>query len=412
MAMGKHVAAMNDSSKTTRPGESQAGSCVRACAWTLVIAALMAASGWVVGTSCLHTERVPALPDPPFILALAKWVAIAAGCLAVPGFLAVRRLREPASASRPSQTPARETACSRRWCEIMATLIRSAAEARSQDQFLLDVCRALANRDGFTLCFIRQHSPSTQALRTVAYHGDVRVTPLDEISATDGKGPSSLVMQTRKMEICNDVDAVPLGISWRTFADQQGIKSAAVLPLWVHDRVWGVLSIYDSKPGAFGELEIRFLEQVTAVLSQALEKSEERMREARLREELRCSEERLSKLAKVVPGIVYQFRVARDGKPYHSYISPRAAEMGLSTDPAHPDWKVGARIHPADRERFLASVARSIMERTDWHFEGRALAPNGAETFVRVQSALSVAGDELVYDGVILDVTKEKFVAA
>lgn len=121
------------------------------------------------------------------------------------------------------------------------------------------------------------------------------------------------------------------------------------------------------------------------------------------------SESKFRNIASNIPGVVYQFRVRQDGSTYFSYVSPRAEEiLGLSPDPASPDWELGARVHPNDREEFLASTREAVERHTPWSYEGRLLLPDGSIRWFQGISSPSPLGDEWAYDGVLLDITERK----
>ena len=131
----------------------------------------------------------------------------------------------------------------------------------------------------------------------------------------------------------------------------------------------------------------------------------------RAEEELRESERKFSGIATNIPGVVFEFRVRKDGTSYFSYVSPRATDLfGLSSDPASPEWDVGlgARVHPDDRQQFAQSIGDAIAKRSDWSYEGRILMPGGEFKWFQGISSPTQIGNELVFDGVLLDISKRK----
>lgn len=126
-------------------------------------------------------------------------------------------------------------------------------------------------------------------------------------------------------------------------------------------------------------------------------------------EALQESERQFSDIAKNIPGMVFQFRVRSDGSSYFSYASPRATELfEFPADMSSPDWDLGAWTHPDDREDFFASIAQAIENRTGWNFEGRFITPGGETKWFQGISSPSQIGNELVFNGVLLDITERK----
>jgi PAS domain S-box-containing protein len=128
-------------------------------------------------------------------------------------------------------------------------------------------------------------------------------------------------------------------------------------------------------------------------------------------EELRESERKFAGIVKNIPGVVFEFRVRKDGTSYFSYVSPRATDLfGLPSDPSSPEWNadLGARVHPDDRQRFFKSIAGAVASRSEWNFEGRVTMPAGGPKWFQGISYPTRIGDELVFDGVLLDVSKRR----
>lgn len=300
----------------------------------------------------------------------------------------------------------------RRRVAVLAHAGRCAASARSRDELAVEICRVLVEEGGLRGVAVGQHDVAARLVKMLGCHGqacdllDRTVITTDEGPA--GQGPTGTAVRENRTAVCHDFHTDPRVEHFREVALRHGIRSGAAIPLRMEGKIWGALSAYSTEAGWFDDDEVALLTEVANVLACVLTKLEVEARRREVEAAWRVSEQRFQGLARKVPGVIYQFRVAQDGTPFHSYISPRAAESGLSTDPAHPDWHLGQRIHPADRDRFFATVAKSIMERTDFHFEGRGLLPNGEVRWVRATSALTVCDGELVYDGVLTDITDQK----
>lgn len=124
---------------------------------------------------------------------------------------------------------------------------------------------------------------------------------------------------------------------------------------------------------------------------------------------LRQNEQRLSDMAKNVPGVVYQFRVRPDGSSYFSYISERATEMfGFPVESNSPEWNLGAQIPDEDRQSFLDSISSAITSRTPWGYEGQIICKDGKLKWFQGRALPTMVGDELVYNGILIDLTERK----
>jgi PAS domain S-box-containing protein len=127
-------------------------------------------------------------------------------------------------------------------------------------------------------------------------------------------------------------------------------------------------------------------------------------------EALRESGERLQSILRNVPGMVVQFHVRENGTVGVNYISEHPmmrTQVGApSMDAAFA--RLLAAIAPEDREPFLTSIRAAAASVSTWRFEGRFLQP-AAEPwhFSGVAQPRRLHG-ELVFDGLIQDVTGRK----
>jgi rsbT co-antagonist protein RsbR len=125
---------------------------------------------------------------------------------------------------------------------------------------------------------------------------------------------------------------------------------------------------------------------------------------------LQASEARFREITQNVPGAVFQFTV-RDGVWTMDFISERIQEIaGVSAAEVMRDIAVlGARVHPEDRDAYTASVATAIEQLTPWMFEGRNLFPDGSIRWWQGTSTpLRNNRDEIIFNGVVLDITDRK----
>ncbi len=129
----------------------------------------------------------------------------------------------------------------------------------------------------------------------------------------------------------------------------------------------------------------------------------------RIEDSLRRSNEQITGIANTIPGIVFQFYAKDSGEFGLTYVSTRVDEiLGISGDISTFLEKFIAGIVPDDQERFSASIDQAIKNESRWDFEGRFIRPDGHLIHFRGMSAPVREQDDLLYSGVILDVTAEK----
>ena len=126
-------------------------------------------------------------------------------------------------------------------------------------------------------------------------------------------------------------------------------------------------------------------------------------------ESLRESERKFREVTQYLPGVIFELRVRPDGSNYFSYISPRSEEIfGIPARPSDPEWDFLSFVYPDDRQRLMASLFESFSGKEEWHFEGRVVSKAGVVKWFQGISAASQLGEELVFDGLLLDITKRK----
>jgi PAS domain S-box-containing protein len=121
--------------------------------------------------------------------------------------------------------------------------------------------------------------------------------------------------------------------------------------------------------------------------------------------------DRLAKIASLVPGVVFQYRLRRDGSASFPYASERIREaFRVSPEDAREDARcVLDMVHPADRERVMQSIIASARTLSPWRDEFRVAFADGE---VRWHSGHAVADrsgpDATDWHGLITDVTERK----
>ncbi len=108
-----------------------------------------------------------------------------------------------------------------------------------------------------------------------------------------------------------------------------------------------------------------------------------------------------------LPGVVYQFYARDNGETGLYYVSERSKEI-LGIDNTLDDFleRCIAGISPEDGEQFVASIQDAIRTRSPWNMEGRFIRPDGRVVYIRGISQLEQREHELVFNGVLLDVTE------
>lgn len=124
---------------------------------------------------------------------------------------------------------------------------------------------------------------------------------------------------------------------------------------------------------------------------------------------LQESERRFSDMATNSPGVIYQFYARADGSTGFYYVSPKSVELlGLSSDVTSPDWQnLGERLHPEDKEAFLAAVGLAIHDLKELNFECRMTTSMGLK-WIHFLAKPILQNNEILFNGIIMDTTERK----
>jgi len=125
--------------------------------------------------------------------------------------------------------------------------------------------------------------------------------------------------------------------------------------------------------------------------------------------EIRRRQQQMEEIAATVPGVVYQFYARPDGSTGIYYFSTRSEEIfgfdNSTTD--YLNWFMD-HLHPDDKSRCAVSIQEAVLAGKRWEFEGRFVKPSGEMIWFQGISSPIMHGNELVYSGVLLDVTAQK----
>ena len=182
----------------------------------------------------------------------------------------------------------------------------------------------------------------------------------------------------------------------------QGYCSVALIPIRAHGDIMGLLQLNDRKKDCFTLEMIQFLEGISASIGVALMRKQQE-------EDLRASEELLRTMTDQVPGIVYQFYARPNGERGVNYVSARAERLfGLSPELSGFVARFVAAIAPESRDALIQSIDKAVADFSEWNYEGLLQKPGGESMWISVHSTPTRRQDEIVFDGIIQDITERK----
>lgn len=166
--------------------------------------------------------------------------------------------------------------------EVLSAINSAIVRIREREALLEEVCRIATAHGGFTAAWIGSLNHATGNLIAVAHSGlpaevvpDADESPLELIP----RGAAQAALQAGAPTVSNDIASEPEFVesaagpdTWniRRAAIARGAQSAVVLPLFVEERTFGVLTLYASGRDFFDEEELRLLTQLASDVSFAL----------------------------------------------------------------------------------------------------------------------------------------------
>ncbi|MDG6251112.1 MAG: PAS domain S-box protein [Methanocalculus sp.] len=133
------------------------------------------------------------------------------------------------------------------------------------------------------------------------------------------------------------------------------------------------------------------------------------LKRRRIEEEFQSQQEQLTEITEMIPGVVFQFYSQSDGEKGLYYISSRADEVfGISSSPEGFLSRFTEQVDPRDRDSFLESIEDATKAGLPWNYEGRFIRPSGEEIWFQGMSRPIQRGNELLFNGILLDITDRK----
>lgn len=132
-----------------------------------------------------------------------------------------------------------------------------------------------------------------------------------------------------------------------------------------------------------------------------------------IRKQLQERESRLRGLANSIPGVVFQFYARSDGTRGSYFVSEHAEDvLGLPPDPNDFYDRVIEGIPASHRDDAIETIEETIRKQIPLRLEFPFEKPSGEYVWLLGTSAPRVEEDEVVFNGVLLDITERRHAEA
>ena len=241
--------------------------------------------------------------------------------------------------------------------------------ATDEQQLLNDICRIMVEVGGYMFAWVGyvQHDDERSVWPVARFGNDNSYIAKARISWDEqsprGKGPTGTAIRTGKVQVAYTEDS-PAFAPWREAARLSGFQASLSLPLYVENRVIGVLHLYTSDTGVYDQDELHLMENLARNVAYGIGMQRMQFERRRAERELKESEGRYRSLVELSPdaivvhtqGIVIFSNSAADALFKVSALLPLVGRRLV--DQVHPDDAEQARIYLDSAERVGALEER------------------------------------------------------
>ncbi|MEO8892831.1 MAG: GAF domain-containing protein [Coleofasciculaceae cyanobacterium] len=190
----------------------------------------------------------------------------------------------------------------------------------------------------------------------------------------------------------------------REILEPQGIISILVVPILINGKLWGLLGFDDCHH------EREWSKDETAILMTMATTIASCIAHHQIEAALQQSQLRIEQIATKVPGLIFQFIQRPDSSRSLLYASSGCQELyELEPEEIQDNFQILTDLtHPDDRDTFEQSVAISAATGATWEWVGRIITPSGKLKWVQGISRLERQSNDLLWDGLLVDITQRK----
>jgi PAS domain S-box-containing protein len=143
--------------------------------------------------------------------------------------------------------------------DLLLEITRELFGTPTREDIERTVCEHLADSELYEFAWIGEPAPDGDRIvpraSTGVDDGYVESATITTDEADTGRGPAGRAFRTGDVQVSQDITTDPAFEPWREAALDRGVRSAAAVPLTYGGTVYGLLSVYASRPLAFSRRE-------------------------------------------------------------------------------------------------------------------------------------------------------------
>jgi len=259
---------------------------------------------------------------------------------------------EQVVANSPHREHERELVRVNRALSTFTRATEALIHATDEQQLLNDICRIMVEVGSYMFAWVGyvQHDDERSVWPVARYGNDGGYIAKARISWDEnsprGRGPTGTAIRSGKVQVAY-TDETACFAPWREAAQTSGFKASLSLPLYVENRVIGVLHLYTGDSDAYDQDELHLMENLARNVAYGIGMQRMQFERRRAERELKESEGRYRSLVELSPDAIV---VHTQGI---IIFSNSAADALFRVTPLQP--LVGRRIvdlvHPDDAEQ-------------------------------------------------------------
>jgi len=157
---------------------------------------------------------------------------------------------------------------------VLSNINQSIVRLRDPQELFEEICKISVQDGKFLFTWIGVLNPQTNDLKIAASYGDIKdyLPDMNIFKRNEmlKNCPIKFSLDESKAGLC-DLEDADAHYNCKTRLREKGINSIAAFPLFLDNKIYGVISFYSSEVGFFDSGELRLLEELALDLSFALE---------------------------------------------------------------------------------------------------------------------------------------------